>query len=362
MSLCPSSGPVNGETTVRIHGRYFALGSDYRVSVTSNMSDNIESFPASSSMVRALYDGDSASTSGLVSMRFQTPTLPFAGSTGVRVSLNAQQFSPSPGVVFNAYAHPHVSRISPSCGPIEGDTSVAVSGVNFLGGSHYLASWARNVTVNATAVGHGGLQCSTPLAPEGSERVLQFEVTLNGQQHTNDGRIWTYTPTPRVSHIFPTSGVSGGGVTITVYGFGFEEGCDLKCEFRGLSVVNARFDQLQRTLLCDTPMADHLTVSAVEISLNAQQYTHDKVNHTFFDHPTIGNVQPISTILTGGTTVSIFGNGFQDFSTAVCKFGLDTIVPATHVNISQIRCATPPISTLAPVSYTHLTLPTTPYV
>ena len=347
LELCPSSGPTEGGTTVRITGEYFSLGSDYRVALDSKLNGTL----VNTSIVRSVYEGGNVSTPPYVSMTFLMPPLPLPGSTGVRVSLNAQQYSRAPGVAYVAYPPPAVTRISPSCGPVDGATAIGVGGRHFDLGTHYMCHFTPQL-VNATAHGHAAMACVAPPIPSVRNTLVAhhtaFEVTLNGQQYTSDGVVWKYTPIPHVSSIFPTAGVATGGVTITLVGYGFGSGCDLRCDFRGVAIVNATWHARSHALLCDTPPARDGTFAPVEITLNGQQYTSDGINVTYFEEPSIGEVRPLSTPLSGGTTVSLFGTGLMNYTTVACKFGNDTVVPATHVNTSQIRCATPPLSALSP--------------
>lgn len=139
---------------------------------------------------------------------------------------------------------------------------------------------------------------------------------------------------------------------VTMSGSGFSAGCDLRCDFYELLNTNATFDISTGTLRCVAPAGSHMAHTVVEISLNGQQYSRGRLNYTFFDLPAIATVYPLSTPTSGGTTLFIHGQGFQDFSQLSCKYGDSTIRAATHVTTTEIRCTTPPMANLTPLAST----------
>ena len=153
------------------------------------------------------------------------------------------------------------------------------------------------------------------------------------------------------------SGETTGNLIVTVSGGGFSHACDARCDFKQVQIVQATYDAQRRVLLCQPPPGSHLLSTAVEVSLNAQQYTADGVQFTYYTKHSIDaaspgeyrvcpapctepvgwepawgatnasmvDVQPASSHLYGGTTVTIKGTGFLDYWTLQCKFGEDTI-------------------------------------
>ena len=369
LALSPSTGPERGHTRVTISGLALGTGSHYRVSLAS--------FSAGAQTTLLVEASHSPAKNGRKNgtMGFVTPALPSADMQRVRVSLNAQQYSPVPGVAFVAYPHVALSKLSPRCG--HGNTRVLIHGhTNLSAGSHLLCKLGGGgaVVVDATLVDSHTLACLVPPVNNGSVGIeaAPLEVSLNGQQYSADGLSWTHTEIPRVSAIYPTAGVSAGGVLLTLTGVGFGGGCERLCRFGGgahqtlsggnassliqgegptsslLGLVNATYDPTRRVLLCRTPPATNLRIASVEVTLNAQQYTSDAVNLTYYDQLTVHDVRPLTTPLSGGTTVTLTGSGLHDFSTVNCRFGDDTIYPATHIDLTRILCVTPPLSALSP--------------
>jgi hypothetical protein len=142
--------------------------------------------------------------------------------------------------------------------------------------------------------------------------------------------------------------------------------------------VQASYDVASGNLWCQPPSGTHLLSTIVEVSLNAQQYTADSRAFTYYDKHTVStanpkkyrvcpapctepngwesrfvnmsmiDVQPSTSHIFGGTTVTLKGTGFLDYGTLQCKFGGGTVVQALFVNAAEIECVAPAISELGP--------------
>lgn len=356
-STSPATGPELGSTTVRLSSALYGNGSDYRVlldSFGSNFSVLVLSVPLPDHI------------------EFWTP-LAIPGVVVLRTSLNAQQYS-QPDLRFTFYAQPSLTAISPSCGPLQGQTSVAITGTNLVRhGSHRVCEFGP--LVDASSHGEAALKC---ISPNASARFRPFEVALNGQQYTVDGLVWAFTSTPRISSIWPVMGETGSNLVVTISGSGFSSACDARCNFTEVQVVQASYDVASGNLWCQPPSGTHLLSTIVEVSLNAQQYTADSRAFTYYDKHTVStanpkkyrvcpapctepngwesrfvnmsmiDVQPSTSHIFGGTTVTLKGTGFLDYGTLQCKFGGGTVVQALFVNAAEIECVAPAISELGP--------------
>ena len=187
--LCPSSGPVEGGTLVRIVGTNLSMGSHYQASLHGTTNTSI--VPAS------YMDIPSAS------LRIVTPVLP-VGLARVDIALNGQQFQPFGALGMHAYPAPHINAISPACGPVHGETRVSIGGTNFSGGSHLLCRF-HDVLQNASLASPTELRCVAPPIDSTEQLPSVLEVSLNGQQFTAGLNSWKYTAVPRISSIRPVS-------------------------------------------------------------------------------------------------------------------------------------------------------------
>ena len=147
----------SADTRVTISGLALGTGSHYRVSLAS--------FSAGAQTTLLVEASHSPAKNGRKNgtMGFVTPALPSADMQRVRVSLNAQQYSPVPGVAFVAYPHVALSKLSPRCG--HGNTRVLIHGhTNLSAGSHLLCKLGGGgaVVVDATLVDLHTLACLVP--------------------------------------------------------------------------------------------------------------------------------------------------------------------------------------------------------
>ena len=67
-----------------------------------------------------------------------------------------------------------MSAVSPTSGPVGGDTSVVVNGARFQGGLYYLCRFGAS-SVNATFISEERLACTTPSHTSG-RYVLEISV------------------------------------------------------------------------------------------------------------------------------------------------------------------------------------------
>ncbi|MDR3426029.1 IPT/TIG domain-containing protein, partial [Silvimonas sp.] len=124
------------------------------------------------------------------------------------------------GFTYTAVA-PTLTGLSPTTGPVSGNTTITLSGSGFIPGATVTVGGvaATNVTVvNATTI-----TASTPAYVSGS--LIVDVLVNNGVGSASLVGGFTYTAVaPTLSGILPTSGSIAGGTTITLTGTGFIPG------------------------------------------------------------------------------------------------------------------------------------------
>ena len=97
--------------------------------------------------------------------------------------------------------------------------------------------------------------------------------------------------------------------------------------------------------------------------VSAVGFSSNRLLFTYFTPPTILGVVPSFGPPDGGTRVLVTGIDFADYGGIACSFG-GVEVPGNIISGTEVVCTSPavPVAGLKAVSYTHLTLPTTPYV
>ena len=240
------------------------------------------------------------------------------GEIPISISLNGQQFALQP-TPLKVYSVPAPAFASPACGPTQGGTAVAVVGLAFpgreesglamAGGSAYRCRFGApdapvaplDVHGTYTATPQGDLvHCVSPLLS--ANRTLAgvlpplspypLFVSLNAQQYTPTIRptFAFLEPPPLPSIVRPLEGRPN--TPVTIFGAGYDDGCDYRCRFGILGTVAASYDTTRGAIRCAVPSpaavgvplelaSTSLNSSAalpMAISLNGQQFHGIKTN------------------------------------------------------------------------------------
>eukprot|EP01043_Picozoa_sp_COSAG02_P000581 COSAG02_NODE_10_length_59045_cov_19.973365_30_plen_5873_part_00 len=128
------------------------------------------------------------------------------------------------------------------------------------------------------------VSCTLPTKTQAlSLSQLRVEISLNGQQYTNDGNLFTLYDAMEPPHIYsvsPSSGPKAGGTLVTVVGSNLAGIVGLDCAFNG---VRSGTYSLQNGLLSDFRAAQFVPVNhelSSVICLTPPNYR-DPQNHTF---------------------------------------------------------------------------------
>ena len=385
MSISPTSGPSAGGTMLTLRGLHnLSDGSDYRCRFNRTSPTNggataifmnatvFASFDASSGFVRC------------VTPRLSERSVTLAAT--VFVSLNGQQYhsaadaeaaelavgAPSERAAgadssFAYLGAPSVTAISPTCGPTYGQTNLTLTGVHLQGGSDYRCRFgASRYLVNASTLAHldsasGTVHCLTPRGMDDLPS-LHLELSLNGQESTNDGTVVVrYRPAALYS-FSPSSGPISGDTLIRVGGnhsIAIDHGCDVRCKFaRAAEQSGSRSIIVQGTLVATETGVVHCTSPAgvgsgpLEISLNGQQYTDSAVRLDTYSTPSLVEVSPPLGPSSGNTSLRLTVTNLSDVGSDVrCRFSsatssgdpddvLAVIDPREPSSI--LTCTTPP--------------------
>jgi len=298
------------------------------------------------------------------------------------VSINAQQFS-ADAVAWTYLAPPSSMTVSPSSGSHTGGTSVTISGAHIHElGSHLLcsfgvepgpaeplggAAWAARPETsiathlapkNAAAIEgepeQGALICLTPIAggaayataaTSGVQAALR--VSLNGQQFSRAPLPFVYFGQPTVSSLSPACGPATGGTLVVVSGAQLTNGSAYRCRFGSSAPVEATYS-LADGLRCFSPSGLPEGINgALEVSLNALDYTVDGVPFAVYEHAATRKLQPRSGPASGSTALNVSrsrGTGCDHR----CRFGGTLVVGAAYLVDDESACGTPPIGSVEP--------------
>ena len=215
---------------------------------------------------------------------------------------------------------PTASSLDPGSGPTAGGTEVTVTGTGFVPGRTTVRIGTKTVSASAVevAANRRSLTFTTPSGPAGPVDVV---VTTPGGS-TAPLEFRYVPPAPTASSLDPESGPTAGGTEVTVTGTGFVPGrttVRIGDERVPASAVEVADDG--RSLTFSTPAGPAGTLGVIVTT-------------------PYGSTEPLEFRFVAGARSKLAATGPTSLSSLAAGAGVG----------------------LVPVSYTHLTLPTTPYV
>lgn len=205
VAVLPNAGPTTGGNTVTIAGRGLADADAVRFGPSSA---TIVSTDENSVVVTA-----PARAPGLVDVSVDV---------GVETYTLGGAYRFEPGIT--------VSEVSPASGPIEGGTTVTISGAGFTADST-----VRFGAVGARSVRYIGAATLEVVTPPNTLGLLDVSVSSAGRV----GRLqnaYRYTTTPGVSTMTPTRGAIAGNTYVVIRGSGFDR--DTTAFFDGVAALS----------------------------------------------------------------------------------------------------------------------------
>ncbi len=288
-SLNPTSGPVG--TSVTIAGTNFG---------------------ATRGTSTVTFNGTAATPTSWSATSIAVPVPPGATSGNVVVSVGG---GTSNGVAFTVLPTPTIASLNPTSGPV--NTSVTITGSNFgpTQGINFVTfngvgaaatSWSATsivVTVPAATIARGG-------ASTGPVIVMVGGVGSNGV---------TFTVTPSILNLIPTSGPVGTSVVIDGGGFGSTQGTST-VTFNGTVATPTSWFQDDITVPVPTgATTGNIVVTVGGVASNPALFTVT---------PTISSLNPTSGSV--GTSVTIAGTNFgATQGTSTVTFSGTTATPTS---------------------------------
>ena len=223
---------------------------------------------------------------------------------GVTLAFNGQQYAPVP-TAFSYYAMPSVSAVTPTTGPLAGGTRVTVSGSKLDAG--------EEVTDSVRL----GYRCRLGDEP----RLEGPNATCEpfGARHAHADADCYYSG-------LVVNATYGGEFALRTYGAATASG----------------------SVSCVTPPRAEPRTVALELSLNAQQYTADERWYGFYTEAVLSSLTPLSGPQDGGTQMVVLAAPLGNGSDHRCRFfeghGDRGVVPATFDGTAGVaRCVSPPL-------------------
>jgi len=307
--ISPTSGPIQGNTTVTITGTNFINVTAVKFGTTNATNFTVNS----TTQITATSPTE---TAGVVDIRV-------TAAGGTTATSSADQFT------YMSLA-PLITGISPSSGYIAGGTTVTLTGVHFTGVTAVTigGTAATSIVVNSDT----SLTCVVPAGTAGTASV----IATNSYGSNSSNTLWTYLyPPPTITSVSPSSGTTLGGTSVVITGTNFTSVTAVK-----FGTLNASsYTVNSSTQITATAPAE--AAGVIDITVTAQGGTSSvQVTDEFTYVPPIPIVTSVSpTAGGGGLTVTITGQYFTN--TASVTFGGN---PATSVVVNSdtsITCVIP---------------------
>jgi hypothetical protein len=335
-SVSPSSGSVDGGTTVTILGADFATGAVVAfggdpASVTSVLSGAITAVTP-------------AHVAGTVDVQVTNPDLQV---DTLAAGFTFEASPPPPGPA------PVPTSVEPTAGTTLGGTAVTVTGTDFASGATLLVGGA---VATVTSVAAGSLTALTPAHAAGAVDVTV--VNPDGGSGTLPAA-FTYQapppPAPTVTGVSPAAGPTAGGTSVTVTGTNFASGAT--ASFGGAAGTVTALGASSITVTTPARAAGAVDVTVVNpdggSATLAGAFTFEAPASG--SPPTISSLSPDSGSPAGGTLCVISGSGFLAGAavgfggtpaslapgTAITATSISVTVPAHAVGVVDVTVANP---------------------
>jgi hypothetical protein len=252
-----------------------------------------------------------------------------ASAGSVKVTLTASRGTPGA----KPYPVPTITSLSRASGPVSGGNAVTITGSGFSTVLRvaFGTTTARSFTYRSVTQ----LVATTPPHAVGPVRISV--TTPGGTTSTSSVDLYQFTvPAPVVSSISPSSGPASGGTTVTVGGSGFTGATTVYfgASKGGTVSVNAAGTQFTVKSPLGTPGA------SVNVEVKTPEGESPAVAADFFTYgPTITSISRANGPVSGGTKLTITGNGF--ITAQHVKFGTTTAEAMTVKSASQIVVTSP---------------------
>jgi hypothetical protein len=329
-SINPDNALASGGSTVKILGENFQEG----VTVT--------------------FGGIEASNVVVVSDTELSVTVP-AGTRGVVEVTVTNPDSLSASIQFTYIDVPRLTSIIPDSALASGGSTVQILGENFQEG--VTVTFGGIEASNVVVVSDTELSVTVPAGSRGAVNVMV--TNLDGHSASIQ---FSYIDVPRLTSINPDNALASGGSTVKILGENFQEGAAVT--FGGIEASNVVV--VSETELSVTVPAG--TRGVVEVTVTNPDSLSASIQFTYIDVPRLTSIIPDSALASGGSTVQILGENFQEGVTVtfggieasnvvvVSETELSVTVPAGTRGVVEV-IVTNPDSHSASIQFTYIDYP-----
>ena len=308
----PICGPERGYTQITVFGENFPVGYSHDVKCVFNRQIFTNATVMSDSVIKC----DTPSVLNYDGVNEQHIT-----QYQVEITLNGVEIN-GPQQTFYYYKAPTITGVTPIFGPVEGGTTVNITGFDFK------QREACNITARFATyhtkpiyVDNKYMIVRSPKANYTGAVVVQ--VSLNGKQFEKDITVryrdypntFYYYKCPQTIEMKPRKGPTNGNNAISLYGVGYIEpyyALDISSnEYQNInrvlyyrfvdandehvvygSIYNTTVTQMQHVVIKAPSVYNNNTVAKVQLSYNKENFCTYNHTYTFFLMPNITAIEP----------------------------------------------------------------------
>ncbi|KAH9518962.1 hypothetical protein Btru_008795, partial [Bulinus truncatus] len=205
--------------------------------------------------------------------------------------------------------NPQITRFTPSTGPIKGTTLLTVTGINL--GKAYTDITAdvagKPCTIKPDHY-HAATRFLCEVGQVDAESKGNITVTISGLYTVQSDAEFVFVD-PVLLTLIPQAGPKSGGTILTLTGDHLDTGSEISVKMEG---GMCEIIKINRTAIeCRTPAQPSKNTDVrVEVIFGGYR---KQLNATFSyrPDPTVTMIEPLKTILSGGTSMTIRGNGLD---------------------------------------------------
>lgn len=238
-------------------------------------------------------------------------TFPFAVTASDSSTPSAQSASQNLSLTITPAIPPVVTTISPTSGPSTGHTEVTINGSGFSSTTD--VRFGSVSALNFDIVSDNQMVAIAPPQPIATQDVGVINPAGTSPVVATDKFTYVKPPKPVVTQVDPTSGTTGGGDEIQVFGSGFWG--TTKVAFGSTVASNYQVVADDEIDVTTPPHAAGIQNVVVTTPGGASATsTHDRYTYIKPPAPKVTEVDPTSGSGAGGYDVTIVGSNFQQAS------------------------------------------------
>ncbi|XP_053372850.1 fibrocystin-L-like [Mercenaria mercenaria] len=209
--------------------------------------------------------------------------------------------------IWNSSITPTVTSVNPNTGAFALGTVIIISGTDFSEIDEENIVTIGGISCKVTAADNSVITCNIGNGPAGIYPVL---VKVEGKGYAVGNTEFTYAA--NVTSIYPSSGSLGGGVILTIQGFGFTTDANVTIQGQGCEVLSTQTHKLT----CIVPNVQTNGTFEVEVYQATSSLTYFGFAYDFDLTATVISISP-QVIGIKGDTLKISGTDFTSIAGSV---------------------------------------------